>query len=545
MSLLVQSLPAAPKVLSTNAKVVLALKEGILSGTYAVGALLPPEDELIRQLEVSRVSLREGIKQLEALGWLRIERGNGTRIVQPGFTVIENTVDFLARFEILRFEHLHQLRRLIEIESVMDVARNATPALVARLRAANQLIAKNHTIPEGYVDADVAFHDLHPRACAQPAVLAPDGRLPQVPAAQPPAVLRRPGWGAGDGSGPRAHHRLHRAPRCRGGATLDGGAPAHHPEPDPAGRGVAFMSTLSASTSAAAASWPMATMALPARAILAEGPLWSVTARRLYWVDIIRSQVHCFDPATGKDTAWQLEEHVGAVVERASGGLMLAMRRGFARFDPASGKLELVAQPESHQATARFNDGKCDPAGRFWAGTLSYDESPGVCALYRLDADGSVRVMERGVTISNGLAWDLRRGRFYYIDSPTRTIAAYRYDHATGSISEKRVAVRSTVQDGYPDGMAMDVEGKLWVAHWGGAQVVRWDPDTGAALARIRVPVSQPSACAFGGDKLDRLYITTARENMSEAQLAAEPDSGSIYVADPGVCGVPHTPFAG
>lgn len=160
MSMLAQSHTTPPKVLSTNGKVVLALREGILSGTYAVGSLLPPEDELIRQLEVSRVSLREGIKQLEALGWLRIERGNGTRVVQPGFSVMENTVDFLARFEILRFEHLHQLRRVIEIENAQDVAKISTPGMVSKLREANERIAHNHTRPEGYVDADVAFHDL-------------------------------------------------------------------------------------------------------------------------------------------------------------------------------------------------------------------------------------------------------------------------------------------------------------------------------------------------------------------------------------------------
>ena len=160
MSLLSQAVPAPPKVLSTNGKVVLALKEGILSGAYAVGSLLPAEDELIHQLEVSRVSLREGIKQLEALGWLRIERGNGTRVVQPGFQVMENTIDFLARFEILRFEHLHQLRRVVEIEAVQDAARHATPAMVARLREANERIARDRARPEGYVDADVAFHDL-------------------------------------------------------------------------------------------------------------------------------------------------------------------------------------------------------------------------------------------------------------------------------------------------------------------------------------------------------------------------------------------------
>ncbi len=148
------------KALSANAKVVLALKESILGGTYPPNTLLPSEEALVKQLGVSRVPLREGIKQLEAIGWLKIERGNGTRVVQPDFSVIEPTLDFLSRFEIVRFQHLHQLRRLIEIENIQDVARAQPTGLVGRLRDANALIERQHAEPAGYVDADVAFHDL-------------------------------------------------------------------------------------------------------------------------------------------------------------------------------------------------------------------------------------------------------------------------------------------------------------------------------------------------------------------------------------------------
>ena len=134
---------------------------------------------------------------------------------------------------------------------------------------------------------------------------------------------------------------------------------------------------------------------------------------------------------------------------------------------------------------------------------------------------------------------------FYHIDSPTRCVFAWDYDHAAGTISNRRVAIRATPEDGWPDGMAMDVEGKLWVAHWGGSQVVRWDPLTGEAMERIRTPVSQPSACAFGGDRLDKLYITSARADMTPEQLAKEPAAGGLFVADPGVTGVHTSPFAG
>jgi GntR family transcriptional repressor for pyruvate dehydrogenase complex len=148
------------RTLSANATVVMALKQAISDGTYPPGALLPAEEELVRRIGVSRVPLREGIKQLEAMGWLRIERGTGTRVTPPDFSVIEPTVEFLARFEVLRFGHVHQLRRIVEVEVAADLARNHPVDLVQRLRAANGEIASDTAKPEGYVDADLRFHDL-------------------------------------------------------------------------------------------------------------------------------------------------------------------------------------------------------------------------------------------------------------------------------------------------------------------------------------------------------------------------------------------------
>ena len=284
---------------------------------------------------------------------------------------------------------------------------------------------------------------------------------------------------------------------------------------------------------------------LDAKATLGEGPVWCGATQRLYWVDILESRLHWFDPASGKHQRREIGAHVGTVVPRAKGGVMLAVKRGFASYDIDKAELTLLAEPERDKPNNRFNDGKCDPAGRFWAGTLAYDDAPGVASLYRFDPDGSVTVMERGISCSNGLVWDLERRRFYYIDSPTRTVAAYDYDHATGAIANKRVVVRCTTDDGFPDGMAIDVEGKLWVAHWGGSQIVRWDPDTGTALARIPTPVSQPTACAFGGEKLDRLYITSARVGLKPEVLAKQPLAGGLFVVDPGVRGKPSHAFAG
>jgi sugar lactone lactonase YvrE len=290
-----------------------------------------------------------------------------------------------------------------------------------------------------------------------------------------------------------------------------------------------------------------ATLLLDAKATLGEGAHWCGATRRLYWVDILESQLRWFDPKTGEDRMVDVGEHVGTVVPRAKGGVMLAVRHGFASFDPERGasSLKLVAEPERDKPNNRFNDGKCDPAGRFWAGTLAYDDAKAAGALYRLDADGTVTVIERNISCSNGLVWDLERRSFYYIDTGTRGIAAYDYDHATGAVSGKRFVVRCAPEDGFPDGMALDVEGKLWVAHWGGSQVLRWDPDTGKAIARITLPAPQVTSVSFGGDRLDRLYITSARTGLKPEQLAREPLAGGLFVADPGVRGLPMPAYAG
>ncbi len=291
---------------------------------------------------------------------------------------------------------------------------------------------------------------------------------------------------------------------------------------------------------------PLADLVLDAKATLGEGPLWDPRSKRLYWVDILASTLHWFDPATRRDASAPVGSHVGTVVTRAKGGVMLALRDGFYTFDADVGEPPAcVAKPEGQGTNIRFNDGKCDPAGRFWAGTLDYDDAPGAGSLWRLGIDGVLTRMIDHVGCSNGLAWDLERRRFYYIDSPTRTVVAYEYDHGAGTIARPRVVVHAQADDGFPDGMAIDVEGKLWVAHWGGGQVVRWDPDTGKAIARFRVPASRTTACAFAGERMDRLYITSARVGLNADQLAAEPHAGGLFVIDPGVCGHGFAAYAG
>lgn len=281
---------------------------------------------------------------------------------------------------------------------------------------------------------------------------------------------------------------------------------------------------------------------LDARALLGEGAIWDDKKQVLYWVDVDSGRVHVYDPETKKDRFFRVEQSVGTVVPRASGGVMLAVRDGFMSLDTESGMTKLVAVPLEHNPANRFNDGKCDPAGRFWAGT----EAPARDgALYRLDPDFSVHKMLDGIGCSNGIAWSLERSTMYYIDTMTMKIDAFHYDLKTGNISSRRTIVSVAEEHGLPDGMTIDAEGKLWVAHWDGWCICRWDPVTGELIQKLRMPVARPTSCTFGGPKLDTLYITSVTTELDAAALAKQPGAGGIFCFKPGVSGLPAFSFAG
>ena len=282
-----------------------------------------------------------------------------------------------------------------------------------------------------------------------------------------------------------------------------------------------------------------------ARALVGEGPIWDETNQVLYWVDILSSQLYCYNPATGENRSWDVGQHVGTVVLRKAGGLMLALRDGFASFDLTSGQVTMIADPEADKPGNRFNDGKCDPAGRFWAGTMAYVDQTTQGSLYRLDADLRVHRLLGDIAISNGIVWSLDQRTMYYIDSMAYTVRAYAYDNATGDLANERVVVKVEAGMGLPDGMAIDAEGMLWVAHFGGSCVRRWDPQTGAVLSQIDLPTAQITACAFGGPDLDTLYITSAANGYTAADFAREPYAGGLFVAKPGVKGTLTFAFAG
>jgi sugar lactone lactonase YvrE len=288
-----------------------------------------------------------------------------------------------------------------------------------------------------------------------------------------------------------------------------------------------------------------AELILDAKATLGEGPIWNAREQCLYWVDIEAGRLHLFAPGVGTDQGYELGEMIGTVVPRRAGGVMLAMHHGFAAFDPRTETLTRWGDPESHLPRNRFNDGKCDPAGRFWAGTLNLDRQPEAASLYCLEPDGRVRTMVQGVTNSNGIAWSLDGTAMYYIDTPTLRVTRFDYEVRSGQIANPQTVITVPANAGKPDGMTIDAEGMLWIALWGGSCVGRWDPRTGEWLARVEVAARQVTACAFGGSDLTDLYITTARTGLSEGELATQPFAGGLFRVRPGVAGVTAFEFEG
>ena len=274
---------------------------------------------------------------------------------------------------------------------------------------------------------------------------------------------------------------------------------------------------------------------------LGEGPVWNVSERALYWVDIDGQCFYRYYPATGAQERFDVGQPIGVLRFRKSGGFVVALRDGLAFWDAQTQSLKLIANPEPGKPNARFNDGAVDRRGRFWAGTLA----PGATsALYRLDPDLSVHTMETGITVSNGIGWSPDNRTMYYCDSRIRMIYAYDFDLASGTITNRRAFVHTLDGPSTPDGLTVDSEGFVWCARWGGWQVVRYDP-TGKVEREIRLPVEYPTSCAFGGEALDELYITSAWTRLSEAQRKEQPAAGDIFRLKTNIKGLPEPLFAG
>lgn len=274
------------------------------------------------------------------------------------------------------------------------------------------------------------------------------------------------------------------------------------------------------------------------RAEVGEGPVWDVRSSRLVWVDILGRRIHVTDPGTCETNSVEVPLHVGAVVPRAAGGYVAALQDGF--WIVGDGPIRQITTVPEARPGVRFNDGKCDPAGRFWAGTMAYDEAPGAASLYRLEPNGVANRVLDGATISNGLAWSGDARTMYYIDSPTQRVDAFTFDLATGDLGDRRTVIRIPKELGTPDGMTVDADGGLWVALWGGGAVHRYVD--GRLDRQVRLPASKVTSCAFGDEDLGTLFITSARDGLTDAELRAQPLAGALFRLRPGVRGV--APYA-
>jgi len=284
---------------------------------------------------------------------------------------------------------------------------------------------------------------------------------------------------------------------------------------------------------------------------LGEGPIWDARSQTLYWVDIVAKRIYA-----GSELFAELDDYefLGCIAPREKGGFILALsgdasradegRFSFASLDAGSAKPTLLSGLTGEPSSNRFNDGKCDPRGRFLAGTMAKGESEPTGSLYSFDGRSVTKILS-GITVSNGMTWSPDHKTFYYIDTPTREVRAFDYDLDNGAIANPRVAVYVPESLGWPDGMTSDMQGNLWIAMWGGAKVTRWNPHMGELLEQIPIPAMNVSSCVFGGRNLNELYLTSARIGLDEGILQQYPLTGGVFRLDTKVEGMPTFAFAG
>ena len=275
---------------------------------------------------------------------------------------------------------------------------------------------------------------------------------------------------------------------------------------------------------------------------LGEGPVWCPRERALYWVDIRGQWLRRWVERGEQVTSWPMPEQIGSLAIAQDGGILVALRSGMAIFEPMTGGFQKLVDFPGHGRTLRSNDGKCDRQGRFWVGTMQTETITATGKLYRID-HGTIATMIDGVKIPNALCWSPDGATMYWADSLDRTIWAFPYSPETGAIGQRRVFTTTDASE-VPDGATVDADGYLWSARYGGSRVVRHAPD-GAVDRVITLPASQITSCAFGGTNLSTLFITSATQNMSADQRAAEPEAGHLFAVDVGVKGLREPRYAG
>lgn len=281
-------------------------------------------------------------------------------------------------------------------------------------------------------------------------------------------------------------------------------------------------------------SWPMSKQTIiepkiiPPQCMLGEAPVWDPFSARLSWVDCDRKQMFRLDPETGEVRSYQLAGSPGSYAFCGDGKILMAYRNRLAIIDLESGEEHAVDTPMIDFADARFNDGACDRAGRFWVGTMHKGMSEPVGALYRVDPDFSVRQMAEGLIVSNGIAFSPDDKVMYHTDTRRSAIYAYDFDLAGGEISSRRIFADFSTENGRPDGCTIDADGRVWAAMLGAGRIAVLD-SAGTEVRSLAVPTSRPTSVCFGGRSLDTLYVTSMRYGLSEEELAAQPDAGSLF----------------
>lgn len=277
------------------------------------------------------------------------------------------------------------------------------------------------------------------------------------------------------------------------------------------------------------------------RYILGESPVWDESRNSLWFIDGFRPSLHCLDVGSNTVTDWEFPQQIGSMGLVDTGGCVMATGADIILFDPSTSTRTTLSSPLDGLTDVRFNDGKCDPQGRFWVGSMHRKYAADIGQIFRCGMAGH-HVVDEEYGVPNGPAWSPDGRRFVFSSSTSDTTYFYDFDGDAGTISNKRVGYPPKTAPGYPDGAAMDVDGCLWSARWDGGCVARITPD-GRVDRLIALPCARVTSCAFGGPRLETLYITTARTGLSEADLADQPLAGGVFAIDPGVTGVPVAPF--